>query len=51
MTNVEIKWEDGRVTTESFRHEDDFFAYVDSIKRETGIGADDFESDNPMWVF
>lgn len=53
MQNVTIEWEDGRITTESFKNEDDFFSYLDETKKETGIGTNDFytEPKNGDWSF
>jgi len=53
MQDVAIVWEDGKHTIESFKNEAEFFSYLDSVKEDTGIGADDFftEPQNFSWAF
>jgi len=53
MTDVKIKWEDNKITIESFRNEQEFFDYLKCIKKDTGIGTKDFETYpiNPNWCF
>ena len=53
MQDVKVEWEDGKITVESFKTEDEFFNYLTAIKKDTGIGVDDFytEPRNGTWSF
>ena len=50
MTTVNIVWEDGRISNESFRDEEDFFKYLDAMAKD-GHKPEEYESDNPEWIF
>ena len=50
MHTITIQWSDGKETRESFHNTDDFFLYIDSIKRDTGITAEDWQSDDPTFL-
>ncbi len=53
LQDVKIEWEDGKVTIESFKTENEFFNYLDKIKYDTGIGVVNFETAprNANWIF
>jgi hypothetical protein len=49
-TNVTIEWEDGKITTESFRSEEEFYDYKDDTESDWMIMVK-WESDNWNWTF
>lgn len=53
MTNVTFVWEDGKKTNESFKNQEDVFAYLKAMKNEENQKIKEFFTDpiKPSWCF